>query len=351
MSDDIVTFLKLCVFALVLGAVYVRARSLKARARRIRAFGGPAFNRLVIRIGVDFGDRAPIEPVVTEATALANEHRFNWTEKPFANALVARLESLEKSGTFDGYRRAQESARVDAKANLSKQEAFATLHDSDPSSAVADGAVHLIDLTADSPMPWGRYKGSWYAHLCDDTENTLRHLGASVIKRANWKSGTAISWLKDSPWTFVPPAINGWVVVVGEEFIPTFHEASMDRWRAQFAALSKHFGEVQFFASHRVSGSVQHAKAVNGEIVRIFDRQDGHVKEWGAPTDTEIAAGYDRWQANKDEQHHMWSPGDPAGAWYGGEELPFLIADEWTVDPGKYDKMGLPSSVGYLVKL
>lgn len=350
MSDDVVTFLKLCVVAMLLGAVYARVRSLKAQALRIRACGGPVFNRIVVRIGVDLGDRVPIDAVIEEATALASEHRFDWTEKPFADALLARLEALEASGTFDAYRRAQALAAIGTKADKSKQEAFAALHDADPHSAVVGGTIHRVDLFADSPMPWCRYKGNWCAYPSDDVESALKHLGASVIKRANWKSGTAVSWLKDSPWTFVPPAINGWVVVVGEEFIPTFNEALMTRWMAQFAALSKHVGEVQFFASHRASSSVQHAKAVDGAIVRLFDSQDGQVKEWGAPTEAEIAAGYDRWQANIDEQHHMWPPGDPAGAWSGSEELPFLIAGGWSVDPGKYDKTGLPPSVGYLVK-
>ena len=348
-SDDTANWLQLFALLGVVAALYAIALMLKARGRRVRAFS-ERFNMIVVNAGVTTRQRIPADVVVTQATALARERAFDWTEKPFTDALYARLEALERTGAFESFQQAQASGIAEIKRSQDAKKAFASERDADPLNAVVDGVVHRIDPTPDGPMSWGAYKGNWYAYRSDDVEATLTHLGATVIKRANWTSGTALARMEHSPWTFVPPAIGGWVVVVGNEFLPTYNDTAMDRWMSRFAALSQHFGEVQFFASHRVSGSVQHAKAVNGSIVRIFDSQDGQIKEWGDATETELALGYARWQRFKSDDQHEWQPGDPANVGFASEQLPFVIASGWSVDPGQYDKMGLPPSVGYLMK-
>ena len=247
-------------------ALYATASILKARGRRVRAFS-ERFNLIVVNAGVANRQRIPAEVVVAEATALARERGFDWTEKPFTDALNTRLAALERTGAFESFQQAKASDIAEIKQSQDAKKAFASERDADPLNAVVDGVLHRLDPTPDGPMSWGAYKGNWYAYRSDDVEATLTHLGATVIKRANWTSGTVLAWMERSPWTFVPPAIGGWVVVVGKEFLPTYNDAAMDRWMSRFAALSEQFGEVQFFASHRVSGSVQHAKAVNGSIV------------------------------------------------------------------------------------
>ena len=349
MSDNTAEWLQLFAALGAIGALYATASILKARGRRVRAFS-ERFNVIVVNVGVTTRQRIPAEAVVTEATALARKRAFDWTEKPFTDALNARLETLERTGAFQSFQQAQASDIAEIKRSQNAKKAFASERDADPLNAVVDGVVHRIDPTPDGPMSWGAYKGNWYAFRSDDVEATLAHLGATIVRRANWTSGTAIAWLDNSPWTFVPPAIGGWVVVIGKEFLPTYNDAAMDGWMSRFAALSQHFGEVQFFASHRVSGSVQHAKAVNGGVVRIFDCQDSQIKEWGDATEAELAVGYARWQKFKRDDQHVWQSGDPANVWFGSEQLPFVIASGWSVDPSQYDKMGLPPIVGYLVK-
>jgi len=135
----------------------------------------------------------------------------------------------------------------------------------------------MFDQTPDKPQPFG-YKVSWFAVKAADAASVIGALEIKDAVAANWVSGLAAANPdRFSPegdrWLFVSPPMNGWVLAVGS-WLPyptaeTLHDIGT-KFDRMFALLVTRFGDVQFFASHRVSDYCAWARAVRGTPVRIF---------------------------------------------------------------------------------
>jgi hypothetical protein len=358
----------------------------KARSRFIKITAPKA----IIDLGVEYRDRFPFQAISDEAKKLARDQNYDSTEQVFKTALLARLEAREASGAFKAFLSGLQLEREQIdEAKRERDDALAH-NDVGVDTAYANGEAHPIDLTPDLALSRGTGDTIWYACRSDDVEATLRTLGALAIKRANWESGTAIAALTDSPWVFIPPLINGWVVVSKafaiKDLFLTWHPHLREQWCAQFEQTSQRMGDVQYFAVDSESRSVQCVAASGGTIKRLFTltawpsansrpsmsaqpmistafsimnngaavqtttMHNLQIMEIGAVTDVELGLGYERWRmrAAEPDASRVDSPDDPYAL--NSLRLPYLIAGGWSVDPTSLDQLGLPPSLGYLVR-
>jgi hypothetical protein len=65
------------------------------------------------------------------------------------------------------------------------------------------------------------------------------------------------------------PQVEGWVFVVGPALVSTLREDLTDI-ENKVCALSKEFGEAQFFANHRIVEMNIWVRAINGDLARSF---------------------------------------------------------------------------------
>jgi hypothetical protein len=93
---------------------------------------------------------------------------------------------------------------------------------------------------------------------------------------------------------FVSPAIEDFVICVGASLF-SWPQNSSHPLGPKIVNLSRVLEtEVQFFATHRVSGSHEWAKAVRAKLIRHYGVSDGEVTaDEGAPTPEEIRVGID----------------------------------------------------------
>jgi hypothetical protein len=130
----------------------------------------------------------------------------------------------------------------------------------------------------DAPAPFG-YTCAWFAVRSQSPEDVIASLGDAKPTPSDWESEIDAAY---DGAIFVSPPVHDWVLVVSTSLLDV-NEATLDRLRA----LSKHFGEAQFFATHRVPESHAWARARNGEIERAFayvGESDETLWNVGAPT-------------------------------------------------------------------
>lgn len=371
---------------LVLFLLRPNAAKAKTRSQFIKITGPKA----VIELGVEYRDRFPFQAISDEAKKLAEDQKYDATAWAYKTALLARLEAKEASGAFEPFLAGLQLEKDRLAAAKRDRDSLLVCHDADVGTAFVNGATYPIDLTADLPLPWAVTDTIWYAYRSADVEATLTRLGALAIKRANWRSGMAIAGLTDSPWIFVPPSINGWVIVrkafARQDLLLTWHPHLREQWCAQFEQVSLLVGDVQYFSVDSESRSVQCVAASGGAITRLFTltawpsasskppsdsppmlstafskavhgatvqtttMYDLQTIEMGAVTDVELGLGYDQWririaEPDRSQLHSFDSP-------YALRELllPYFVAGSWSVDPTKFDQSGLAPSLGFLVR-
>lgn len=154
-------------------------------------------------------------------------------------------------------------------------------------AALASGAdAPLLDPTPDRPEPFG-YKVSWFAVQAHDSKLVVEALGLGGGTTANWSSGIKAAYRQptgaERPRAFVSPPIGGWVFVVGSSLPYPDAGSSVEasKFKNPFyellSRLSSRFHDVQFFGSYRVVGLTAWARAVKGNVQRVFAYADGEV--------------------------------------------------------------------------
>ncbi len=129
--------------------------------------------------------------------------------------------------------------------------------------------------------------------------------------------------------------MNGWVFIIGEIPVGDSKESLADL-KVILTHLSSQFGEVQFFATHRIVEYHCWAKALNGSILRIYSYlgESGENKcIEGEPSDFE-------------KQYHLlntFSEEAVEEGYYDREDLVFpdeefvmKIAENWSLSPAKF---------------
>jgi hypothetical protein len=155
-----------------------------------------------------------------------------------------------------------------------------------------------FDQTPDEPEPFG-FKISWFAVKASSPASVLDALEFGEATPANWASGLAAVYAskKDYRWVFVSPPVSGWVLAVSSWWpYPVAIEAEAQteyqygigrRFDVLLSRLMRRFDDVQFFGSHRGSGFVTWARALNGKPVRVFGYADEVMANFGEQTPEE----------------------------------------------------------------
>lgn len=202
-----------------------------------------------------------------------------------------------------------------------------------------------IDATPDTPVDFG-YKISWLAVRSDSSAQVAEAIGAVQTTPCNWESGIKLGYKKTS---FITPPINGWVLVVGYHPIPE-DEKLIPEVEEKLLKLSRTFGEVQLFGTHRVVEFHCWSKAVNGKIVRgyAYASEVGEtIWVYGEPTPAEPKNLF-----NSLSTEYKANPEAYAGRAdidYANEETVTNIARAWSVDPTTLSERENVAGLGLVV--
>lgn len=178
--------------------------------------------------------------------------------------------------------------------------------------ALLDDADNNLEI--DNAIDFG-YKMQWFAVKTNDQKKIAEIIKLKKVSKSNWENGIKGAYQNS---VFITPQINDWIIVCGHG-IPSGKEKQL------LVDLSKEFGEVQFFATHRVSDYHSWMKAINGTIERSFtysDEYDNGYAAQGNPTRIEKENGLTKEIENDSEYIDFID-----------EEFLMKIAKNWSIDP------------------
>lgn len=198
------------------------------------------------------------------------------------------------------------------------------------------------EIVADNPIGFG-YKNKWLAIKSDSNEKVASFLKLKEIKKSNWKDGVQFGYGKG---VFITPEINGWILVLGIDI----SDLEIESTKELLKSVSKEFGECQIFLTYRNVEYHFWGLARNGEIVRLysyFSESDNLIIE-GEPT--EVEKGYNlvnsfSEESNKDGYWRQENLDIP------NEEILMNIAEAWSINPTKIDKIPMIQGIGLIGKL
>ncbi|MBM3495713.1 MAG: hypothetical protein FJX72_15520 [Armatimonadetes bacterium] len=202
----------------------------------------------------------------------------------------------------------------------------------------------MSEPSPDVPVPFG-FKMSWLAVRSSDGLAIASALGFAQLERASWAQGIEAAY---AGGVFITPPINGWTLVAGESVAPDV-EQSDGGWRSRLIDLSRRFGEVQMFASHRVVELHAWARARSGVLERAYC----YIGESGE-------VPYDDGERTNAERDLGFSFGDSDGADANGgshgerddqfpdEDSVMALAAKWSVSPVELSEQSSPPGLGLL---
>ena len=181
------------------------------------------------------------------------------------------------------------------------------------------------------------YKIGWMAVKTDAPESIIDPIGLNDFSAVGWNEGIQAAYKGK---LFITPVLNGWVQLVGDcdPVLEGYFKGHMMEPNPDYvnellyygmAQMSTIFAEVQFFYSHRTSGTYTYAKANEGKILRAFylDLHSGNRHEIGEPSDLEIYHGGTQidglWEKCVEDL---------------GEDLPSFMAGQWSIDPHTFNE-------------
>jgi hypothetical protein len=188
--------------------------------------------------------------------------------------------------------------------------------------------LKFVDASPSKPESFG-YKITWLAVKNADVDAITAFLNNmnNPVHRTNWRAGIKGAY---NGYCFVSMPIEGWVLVISRD-IP---DVSTPECRAFLAELSKLFGEVCFFANHRVSSYGAAAKFRDGKLLRGFSAADGEVfLNEGAPTTVEQKLMEDRRSRETDPDMLEWLDSSAGVFVLSDESAVTSIAGEWSIHP------------------
>lgn len=194
----------------------------------------------------------------------------------------------------------------------------------------------------DKPIAFGA-KSSWIATRAPDAEALAAALGLVETQPCNWASGFLASRAYPSDYVFVTPRIGDWVLATGIG-LPEPSNPSLDDWRSLMARVSRHFGEAQYFASHRVSSYSAWSLYDKGRETRLFACADDPIHNLGEPLpeEADLMAHLPNLE-EADEDSGYWDREDLR---VPQEEDVLRLAAAWSFDPSTLDSLDLPPSLG-----
>lgn len=186
------------------------------------------------------------------------------------------------------------------------------------------------------------YKMAWFAIKNGNSSNIIRALRLQAAQITSWNDGINKIYENygNSNAIFVTPQINGWSFVVGWYFFDlNKRDGDIQKLKNYISELSKVFGEVQGFATHRVSEYHHWILARQGKIERCFafSGDEGKVLcNEGGLTDAEKQFPWNNLE------HLNWVP---------DERVVMDIAGKWSVDPSKLGLKDIPNNICYIAQI
>lgn len=212
----------------------------------------------------------------------------------------------------------------------------------------------------DGPEDFG-FKMNWFAIKTFDGDAVLKALNVGTGNAANWSSGVQAAYSScaggfDKDLAFVTPPVDGWIMVAGTSLpYPVMHTSDRHdgigyAFDVLLSRLGTSFSDVQFFGSYRGVGFVAWARRQTGKPDRIFAFGDGDVyANIGKQTSDEVGLGLQNLDdlSLAEATARMFENEAPLP----DEDVPLLLAERWSVNPGKLTGMSLPPACGVVVEL
>jgi len=199
---------------------------------------------------------------------------------------------------------------------------------SDPLSPVRPGTSHRRQRhgpATDGGTPQAfSYKFQWIVIDTTDASPVVSALGLKDVRPATWDIDPY-----DHRGVFVSPSVLDWTYVLGGHLPPNFPQ-----FVPRLEDLSRRFGEVQYFATHRVVELHAWAKAIDGRIVRGYcwvGESCEIVMDVGGLTPEEEELGFSRF-INSHTASGDWEAVD-----FPDEEDVMHIAGKWSINPQELD--------------
>ncbi|GGB68157.1 hypothetical protein GCM10007424_05200 [Flavobacterium suaedae] len=197
----------------------------------------------------------------------------------------------------------------------------------------SESAVKQTEIVADTihntPVSFG-YKVVWFAVKSSNAEEVANSLHLKNVKPSGWKKGIDSAY-KDK--VYVSPPIDGWVLAVGWGLPSGDSKESITELKELANKLSKQFGEVQFFGTHRIVEYHCWVKSINGEIKRFYSylgESGENLEIIGEPTEAESNYILIDTASEEAKQESYWEREDIT---YPDEELVMKIAEKWSINP------------------
>jgi hypothetical protein len=232
-------------------------------------------------------------------------------------------------GGFVSY--GENQKRISSKSDPAKigKTLLAALGIKEPKPSPSKPKAKRNESTTNAPSPFG-YKCAWLAIKSTDSEAIIKALRLTKPKQCSWSDGVAAAYEDKA---FVTPPIKGRTLVAAQEWLMLLGEDPATVADAAIRKLSKQLGQVQLFASDRVTEFHLWAQARAGKLVRgycwIGERGETAWDE-GKPTAIEKEIGPFDWENLPDEQSVM------------------KVAGKWSIDPTKIDEIDGVANSGWI---
>ncbi|MGW3628293.1 hypothetical protein [Streptomyces sp. NPDC000880] len=177
------------------------------------------------------------------------------------------------------------------------------------------------------------YKTSWLAVQDAAPEKAADALCLQHRRVVDWTGGTSAAYRRG---VFVARPVPNWTIAHSRIHLTPVTDATDPRFPAWLQTLSKQLGDVQYFATDRISEYHAWAKVESGELTRAYCYigERGEVPlHLGEPTDIEKELGVgqrwleDGWQDWQEPDWDDWFDAMP------GEDHVMRISERWGICP------------------
>jgi hypothetical protein len=211
-------------------------------------------------------------------------------------------------------------------------------------------SIEIDYISEEKPIPFG-YKCCWLAIKSTDIEGITSALNLSSIEETNWTKGLEEAY-EASGKVFVSPALDNWVLVIGISLPDAGGSRRKDSMTPLLVKLSAKFGEVQYFATHRVVDYHAWAKVIDQNIVRAYaylGESGSTLWNVGELTEEEKELGFSFFDESSEEAENdeYWEREDLS---YPDEENVMDIAKKWSIDTS-FENADYPVGKGLIGKL
>ncbi len=199
----------------------------------------------------------------------------------------------------------------------------------------------------DLPEPFG-YKVAWLALRTADSQAVVAALGLLGAKPSTRNEGVAQAYQSE---VFITPPLLSWTLAVSFSLFPPngpepFVKSLLER-------LSRQFGDVQYFCSHRVVELHVWARGAQGRLVRGYGwigERGQTLWDEGQQTQEERDLGFRFFDERSPEaaEEDYWAREDLN---FPDEQAVMRLAAVWSIDPTTLDQQFEKPGLGVLGKL